>query len=365
MMRLWYNNVVDTQRRVLEIEGDRISIGRGEQNDLVLASPYIASEAVVLYRRDAGWEVVVLGSNGIKIGDRQLTAGEHCELVSRSAIEIFPFTITIDLPSQEELSSEAERKRLDQQMSQLIAETHRELLDRMDLRRGVDPSKHQDDVYLMTLEQHIETIVRDHPTYQSQPTAPKSMSPIAHLAGSAVRDRMLRQVSGTTVTNSKHSLLDAESNWSRIVTSVPEREKELDSTVTYLARILGLDQDDMKSGLRIEAIQQDFWSAWEKIHESIHAEFKDYLALRMLKKEIKDIVFGYGPLEDLLRMKSISEIMVVDRDHIFVESSGVIEDSGRRFISDDVVESIIQRIVGKVGRRIDKSQPLVDARLED
>jgi Flp pilus assembly CpaF family ATPase len=57
--------------------------------------------------------------------------------------------------------------------------------------------------------------------------------------------------------------------------------------------------------------------------------------------------------------------MVVRSDQIYVERDGVIEKSGRRFISDKVTESIIERIVAQVGRRIDKSQPLVDARLPD
>jgi len=56
---------------------------------------------------------------------------------------------------------------------------------------------------------------------------------------------------------------------------------------------------------------------------------------------------------------------VVDSDQIYVEQGGIIERSGRRFISDEVTESIIERIVSQVGRRIDKSQPLVDARLPD
>ena len=57
--------------------------------------------------------------------------------------------------------------------------------------------------------------------------------------------------------------------------------------------------------------------------------------------------------------------MVVSSDQIYVETDGVIERSGRRFISDHVTESVIERIVAQVGRRIDKSQPLVDARLPD
>jgi pilus assembly protein CpaF len=364
-MRLWYNNVVDTQRRLVEVEGDRITIGRDESSDLVLASPYIAPEALVLYRRGTGWEVVVHGNNGVRIGDRQLSAGEHCEIHSRSSIELFPFTITVDLPTQQELSEDAQRQCLDQQMSRLIAETHRELLDRMDLRQGIDLSQHQDDIYLLKLEQHIETIARGHASMQSDDASGASVSLLSHLAGCAVRDRMLRQLYEDDAAHVGGVLIDDSTHWNRMVTAVPQREQELTSTANYLAGVLDLSDSDDRAGFRIDAIQRDFWMAWTKIHRSVHDEFKDYLAMRLIKKEIKDIVFGYGPLEDLLRMKSVSEIMVVDRDHIFVESSGVIEDSGRRFISDDVVESINQRIVGKVGRRIDQSQPLVDARLAD
>jgi pilus assembly protein CpaF len=81
--------------------------------------------------------------------------------------------------------------------------------------------------------------------------------------------------------------------------------------------------------------------------------------------DLKDTVFGFGPLQDLIRAPTINEIMVVKSDHIYVERDGVLELSGRRFISDKVTESIIERIVAQVGRRIDKSQPLVDARLPD
>ena len=65
----------------------------------------------------------------------------------------------------------------------------------------------------------------------------------------------------------------------------------------------------------------------------------------IMKKEIKNIVFGYGPLEDLLRLPSVSEIMVVDREHVYIERNGVLENSGKRFISDEIIETIIQRNV--------------------
>ncbi len=56
-MRIWFSNVVDTQRRMVEVDGDRIRIGKAPGNELVLHSPYIAAEAAVLYRRNAAWEL--------------------------------------------------------------------------------------------------------------------------------------------------------------------------------------------------------------------------------------------------------------------------------------------------------------------
>ncbi|MFO0953400.1 MAG: CpaF family protein [Isosphaeraceae bacterium] len=84
-----------------------------------------------------------------------------------------------------------------------------------------------------------------------------------------------------------------------------------------------------------------------------------------MKRELKDLVLGLGPLEDLIRSSTVNEVMVNDSNHIYVEHDHTLKRSGRRFLSDAVTQAIIERIVARVGRRIDKSQPLVDARLPD
>ncbi len=76
-------------------------------------------------------------------------------------------------------------------------------------------------------------------------------------------------------------------------------------------------------------------------------------------------MLGLGPLQDLLEMPSVSEIMVVGKDRIYIEKNGVIQATTRVFFSDEVLLSIIERILAPVGRRIDTSTPLVDARLAD
>jgi len=81
--------------------------------------------------------------------------------------------------------------------------------------------------------------------------------------------------------------------------------------------------------------------------------------------ELSDEALGLGPLERFLADVSITEIMVVDPDTIYVEKAGKIELSEVRFTDDERVRAVIERIVTPLGRRIDESSPLVDARLKD
>jgi pilus assembly protein CpaF len=84
-----------------------------------------------------------------------------------------------------------------------------------------------------------------------------------------------------------------------------------------------------------------------------------------LVRDIARDVMGLGPLEPLLADPSVTEIMVNGHEQIYVERSGVITPSGARFVSDEHLRRVIDRIVGQVGRRIDEASPMVDARLVD
>ncbi len=81
--------------------------------------------------------------------------------------------------------------------------------------------------------------------------------------------------------------------------------------------------------------------------------------------EIADDIFGYGPLERLLSDKTISEIMVNGHDQIWIERDGLLSQTELRFSDEAQLRRIITKMVGQVGRRIDESSPLVDARLPD
>ncbi|MBV9573941.1 MAG: CpaF family protein, partial [Acidobacteriales bacterium] len=84
-----------------------------------------------------------------------------------------------------------------------------------------------------------------------------------------------------------------------------------------------------------------------------------------LSREILDEIFGLGPLEPLLKDHTISDILVNRFDRVYVERAGKLEPTGLTFKDDQHLMQIIDRIVSRVGRRVDESSPMVDARLPD
>jgi len=84
-----------------------------------------------------------------------------------------------------------------------------------------------------------------------------------------------------------------------------------------------------------------------------------------LAQEVLDEVFGLGPLEPLLADPTISDILVNGHKHVYIERKGKLEQTGIQFRDDIHLMTIIDRIVSAIGRRVDESSPMVDARLAD
>ncbi len=104
----------------------------------------------------------------------------------------------------------------------------------------------------------------------------------------------------------------------------------------------------------------------EILAEESQGLFEDYEMRAKLIKEIADEALGFGPLEDLLRDPDVTDILVNNKDQIYIEKFGKLQRvKDKRFISNDQVVQIIERIIAPLGRRIDESVPMVDARLPD
>lgn len=358
-MQLKFHNVHEARNFVTSIIGHEIRLGRSPRSDVILDSPFVSDEAAVLRRTGRKWELEILNRNGCGLGGIEIAAGKTVTLDASGTFELFPFEFALDPDDSTELSADDIWNDLENRTLDLLREMHVALLEQMNLA-AVDSQQINKD-YLLRIERNLEVLARDCGITEQQ-----NRDLVLHLAGQCVRGEMIDETL-RYVDPGKAAVFQTNGLWSQLHSGNTTRERELQTLTRSVATTISIGSMDEEPQLtqRMKKIDSSFRSGWKKVSASVLDETMMYLCLRQLKKQIKDIVFGYGPLEDLLRLPTITEIMVVGSDRIFVERGGVIENSGRRFVSDAVTTAVIERIVSRVGRRIDKSQPVADARLSD
>jgi pilus assembly protein CpaF len=108
-----------------------------------------------------------------------------------------------------------------------------------------------------------------------------------------------------------------------------------------------------------------------RVHDQLHQALAQERAplsaadKAQLIQDVSDDILGYGPIDKLLKDEEITEVMVNGPDHVFVERAGRLEKDKATFVDETHLRRIIDKIVGEIGRRIDESTPLCDARLPD
>lgn len=129
-------------------------------------------------------------------------------------------------------------------------------------------------------------------------------------------------------------------------------------------RLLNSLTPEQLKTLNREAAREQIGTVVERL---VHEEQMPMTAVERerLIEEILDEVFGLGPLEPLLKDPAISDILVNGYNNVYVERGGVMVETNVRFKDQNHVRMIIDRIVSNIGRRIDDSSPIVDARLAD
>lgn len=174
------------------------------------------------------------------------------------------------------------------------------------------------------------------------------MSLLRRIEGRSDKDELTPNGSGEP--KRRRALAPAKDKWS-------ELKKEIRSTIiSELDPKLDLSQED-------------------EVRSTIRSMFDSYLeaeGIVLTRAQRNDLfeqviaeILGYGPLEPLLQDDTISEVMVNGPDHVYIERRGKLEKVQVRFEDHDHVMRIINRIVSPIGRRVDESQPYVDARLPD
>ena len=340
-----------------------VRIGRLAQGDVVLASNLVVPEAAVIGNPGDGWRLWNLADREVQVGSAVLyRRHQYAPLAPGATIRIPPYVLTVQFDTEEAASDSDHSDRLDRACATLVRDLHKQLNEQLSDAAG--PEERLREAYVLALEKAIDDLAGLRPDF---PVDDMTQTVLGnHLAGVAVRSELTRQLiakSGVTTQTFK----DAEETaaWARMRTELPGHERGLAALVEDVRSALTLDPGgDLTDQLR--KLDADYWPTWDRRLRTTPVPapaLRRYLALRRLKEEIKDVWYGFGPLEDLLDDPTITEIMVVDAEHIFIEKGGQIEDSGRRFLTDP--RTIIDRIVAKAGREINTSSPMADARMPD
>ncbi|AMV22508.1 CpaF family protein [Planctomyces sp. SH-PL14] len=338
-----------------------IRIGSHPRMDVCLKSNYVQEEAGLIqnFGDGTGWRFCARVDN-CAVNEQPLLVNSSAPLTNNCNIQIHPFTLTVHLDARDEIGADSKGTAdLDRRCSSLVDELHRELLTTVN-RNVLDPGdteRYSEDA-LLTLERELDHLASQR---SDLPRDDLTSSEVGdHFAGLCARSLLLRRLverSGQADDSSASS-----KPWSLQRTLQPEREREIEGLLMRLTQRLALDRERDLSR-QVRRLEMHYWDAWNELLAGVRVDTRRYMLLKQIKKDVKDIWFGLGPLEDLLDNPNVSEIMVNDAENIYIEKDGQIENSGRRFVKD--VGDIIQRIVSQVHRKIDTSTPLVDARLSD
>jgi pilus assembly protein CpaF len=358
-MKVWYNKINESRRSMVEVSETEVTVGRDPSNTVVLQSPLVSRHHAVVRLANGKLHLENVGLNSCVVGDVEVSGAQTAVFEPGTKVRIWPFTLTFEAEKPAAITRAELENHLRSIVADLELRIHRKLLERLDLYE-FETNRASDTTSILLLENNIEDVCRDLKVF-----SPENEPLLEEITGLVLRDHLVNQLIMETGESGFFDLASLTSNEFDVpATLVPEREVELHALLQFVRDRLNLPECRDVSE-QITRVETRFNDVFPLVRPHLHHELRKYLILRTLKKDLKDTVFGFGPLQDLLRAPAVTEIMVVGREQIYVERGGVIEKSGRRFISDKVTESIIERIVAQVGRRIDKSQPLVDARLPD
>lgn len=166
--------------------------------------------------------------------------------------------------------------------------------------------------------------------------------------------------------------IDDEAIYSTQVTNIPYNSKTYKILEVEWIQILReklVKQMDLRrkdiNTMTPEELKVETLTCLEQVLFDVDEELPQVLNVDRLKQKIINEAIGLGPLEELLSDPQVTEIMVNAKDEIFIEQSGKIIKSDLEFTSNKAILDVIERIVTPLGRRIDESSPMVDARLKD
>ncbi len=350
-----YSQLSDV-RQEIELTGEVLRIGRDPANDLELPSPFVSREHARIITHDGDYFIENVGLNGTLVDDDLVGVGEQVKIAPGQEIHIGEWALYLSAdeavqPTDKAIRIRRERTPLAKAMA-VEKKVHGELLRRLNLRT-IDVEAQDDPRYVDHIKAHLSAVidgiiseVDDEAGWflVAQQLKRDVITEISRRAGSKMRPPILK---------AGDAVLD------------PQYEAGLLRMRDLLIQDLGLRFGAENVKEDVEAVEERFHEEFDREAPQVTESLWVYIVRRYILKDILDIVVGLGPIQDLLDMPNVTEVMVVGPSKIYIEENGVIRNTGRSFFSDEIVLTVIERIVTPLGRRIDRSTPIVDARLPD
>ena len=321
------------------LEG-RLAVGRSAESHVVLESPYISPEHAEIIQEGPEVTIRALGLNGLLVNDEDLRQGQVRALANHDVISVPGFLLQVNGLRSVKAAEDFE---LEEQFSEIKREIHTKLIDNVrfkgrvidandaELKAELDGSLEQ----LLVRVESLETEI------------------LSYVVKRAVREEVISNLMrGSSREGRRMSL-----SW-----SVSQHTIAFDEVCRAILKEI---QSDGVTNQGLLAVREAFSDLYERYETTLNLADQTFVAKACFRRDINDWVYGLGPLEDLLTMGDITEIMVVGRRRIFVERGGGLEETGRSFPSEDDLGVAVNRMVRPIGRAVSRADPIIDARLLD
>lgn len=299
-MKIWFNQVHESRRTLVEATTEEVSIGRDPSNQVVLASPLVSRRHAVVRLVGEQLELQNVGLNSCVVGDREVAGGETVSFSPGVKVRIWPYTLNFEAESAPVIDRKELESHLRSIMADLELRIHKKLLERLDLFE-MERNRAGDPATIVLLENNIEDVCRELNVF-----GPENQPLLEEISGLVLMDLLINQLVMETGHDNYFDMASLTSNEFDVpATLVPERETELYSLLHFVRERLQLEQQLDVSG-RIRSVEDGFAEAFHLLRPHLHEQLRKYIVLRTLKKDLKDTVFGFGPLQDLLRAPTIT-----------------------------------------------------------
>lgn len=326
-------------------------IGRDASCEICLDSTMVSKQHAQVDRSSAGWEIrVAPEARPLRVDDQWVEGGKTTALRDGSEIHVAQYVLIFEAEAGDEVAAKGGAE----DVNRVQQDLHTAVIRQLDLRRAAATGLEHSSKSLEQINAIIDELLRAE--FKGRVLDDRAVR--NKLLSMDLRRRLVLRLGGSRE-------IEGGSTIEKLPGENTALEAVAEQTVDRVVRQLGLKLEKNTVSADMEIVDKQYNALMERMVNELTENVQIYVVTRYLKKVLHDMIFGLGPLQDLLDTPNISEIMIVSPDLVYVERGGQIVESDSKFLGDEALLNVIERIVAPLGRRIDRSSPLVDARLKD